>query len=43
MIAKYNLQDKVRLRGATNDIQREYLNSSGMLMTSRYEGFPGTD
>jgi glycosyltransferase involved in cell wall biosynthesis len=39
-IKENKLENKVFLRGVTNDIQNEYLNNSLYLMTSRFEGFP---
>jgi glycosyltransferase involved in cell wall biosynthesis len=38
-IKKNGLENKVYLRGVTDNIQDEYLNNSMYLMTSRYEGF----
>lgn len=40
LIERYQLQDKVFLHLSTKDIQREYLDSSIFVMTSRYEGLP---
>lgn len=35
-----NLSSVVHLRGITKDVATEFYNSSGYVMTSRYEGFP---
>jgi len=40
LILKYNLSDNVFLKGVSYNIADEYLNSAGILMTSRFEGFP---
>lgn len=39
LIKSYNLVGKVNLKGITNNIQKEYLQSSCFLLSSRYEGF----
>ena len=39
-IDRRHLAGVVTLKGSTNDIQSEYLTSSGFVMTSRFEGFP---
>lgn len=39
LIRKAGLEDKVRLMGTTQDIPRELLTHSCLLLTSRYEGF----
>lgn len=41
-ISKYNLQDKVILKGRVNDLYDRYKDYSMLVMTSRYEGFPMT-
>lgn len=38
-IANMGLKDRIILQNATSDIVKEYLNSSILVMTSRYEGF----
>lgn len=40
MIRTFHLENSVLLLGLTNDVKFEYLNSSGYIMSSRYEGFP---
>jgi glycosyltransferase involved in cell wall biosynthesis len=40
LINHLDLQDVVQLCAAVQDIEREYLNSSMLAMTSRYEGLP---
>ncbi|GHT24685.1 glycosyl transferase [Bacteroidia bacterium] len=40
LIEKYHLEKVVRLISPTQNIIKEYLNSSILAMTSRYEGFP---
>lgn len=40
MIGEAHLSDSVRLNPPTRAIEREYLNSSILVMSSRYEGFP---
>lgn len=40
MIDERGLQDCVRLNGPTNDIGKEYAESSMLVMSSHYEGFP---
>lgn len=39
-IQRMNLQDCIHLKGTTQDLKKEYLNAAGLIMTSRYEGFP---
>lgn len=39
-IKKMKLEKKVILKGVTKDIEKEYLDSSLYIMTSRYEGLP---
>lgn len=38
-IVEYNLLKTVNLKGSTNDVASQYLNSSIYVMSSRYEGF----
>lgn len=40
MIDFYGLTNSIELMGVSGNICCEYLNSSGLIMTSRYEGFP---
>lgn len=40
MIDKYGLQKTVRLNAPTKQIGKEYVNSSMLVMSSNYEGFP---
>lgn len=40
MIAYAGLEGKVRLMGRSSDIRGEMLRSSGLLLSSRFEGFP---
>ena len=40
MIKDLNLLDVVRLHPPVKDIEREYFESSILVMTSRYEGLP---
>lgn len=40
MIEKYNLSERVKLTGITNDIKKYFLNSSVLLLSSRWEGMP---
>lgn len=42
LIRTLNLQDNIILKGATKDINKEYLKSSLFVMTSQYEGFPNS-
>lgn len=42
LIKEHNLQNVVQLCSPTKEIQKEYLSSSMLLMTSRYEGLPMT-
>lgn len=39
-ILRLGLQSVIKLRGATSNITQEYLKSTALIMTSRYEGFP---
>jgi len=39
-INSLRLEHQIRLCGSTSDMQQEYLQSSIVVMTSRYEGFP---
>lgn len=39
-IKKMKLEKKIILKGVTKDIEKEYLDSSLYIMTSRYEGLP---
>lgn len=39
-IAALRLNDKVKLCGWTNEVKREMMNSSGILLSSRWEGMP---
>lgn len=40
LIDDYELTDSVKLYSPTNEIEREYLNSSLYILSSRYEGLP---
>lgn len=40
LICRAGLKDKVHLMGTTQDIPRELISHSCLLLTSRYEGFP---
>lgn len=40
MIAKYELQDRVRIDGFTDNIKKYFLESSVFLLSSRWEGMP---
>lgn len=40
LISKYSLQEQIYLMGNVNNISEVILDSSLMIMTSRYEGFP---
>ncbi|MDM1384251.1 glycosyltransferase family 4 protein [Myroides marinus] len=40
MIKEYDLCEYIHLKGVTNDVENEVFNSSGVLLSSRYEGFP---
>ncbi len=40
LIASYGMQDCVRINEPTKNITEEYLRSSVLVMSSRYEGFP---
>ena len=40
IISAENLDGKVRLMGRSSDVRSEMLSSSGLLLSSRYEGFP---
>lgn len=40
LISEFNLEDCVKLKGISNNIIEEYCNCAGLIMTSRYEGFP---
>lgn len=39
-IKNYGIEDRVRLLPPTNEIEKEYLTSSILVLTSRYEGLP---
>ena len=39
LIASHNLEGRVIINSSTNDIYKEYLNSSFFVLSSRYEGF----
>lgn len=40
MIKKYHVEKTFHLCGKTRNVDKEYLNSSAFIMSSRYEGFP---
>ena len=40
LISDYNLVDSVQINAPTNNIASEYVNSSLLVMSSNYEGFP---
>lgn len=42
LIKKYELQDRVKIEGFTNDIKKYMLNASAYLLSSRWEGMPMT-
>ena len=39
-IKNYNLQDRIRIDSFTDDIKKYFLNSSTLLLSSRWEGMP---
>lgn len=40
LIENYGLQDRISIEPFTNNIQKYFLNSSGLLLSSRWEGMP---
>lgn len=40
LIESLELNKTITLKGVSDDIKKEYLSSSGLIMSSRYEGFP---
>lgn len=40
LIKSYGLEGKVRLMGRSTDVRSEMMNSSGLVLSSRFEGFP---